>query len=94
MSRLDAEKERNDQILYQLLPKTVAEKMRAGMDPLTCCEVDIVFLAYAFFFIFYRLHFAVLKFGYVARFEQGACAVSRGFPIRFICFYTAHLIHK
>lgn len=39
-SLLDTWKRRGDDLLYSMIPKTVAEKLRNGKSPLSTCEVS------------------------------------------------------
>jgi len=39
MKRLDAEMKRSDELLSQMIPKTVAEKVKSGANPVETCEV-------------------------------------------------------
>lgn len=36
---LDRWKNKSDELLYSMIPQTVAERLRAGADPLSTCEV-------------------------------------------------------
>ena len=44
MSRLKDERQRTDQLLYQLLPKTVADQLRKGTSAVATCEVLFIAL--------------------------------------------------
>lgn len=37
-AELQAERQRTDEIVYQLLPKAVADKLRTGADALSTCQ--------------------------------------------------------
>ena len=37
--RLDDERKRADQLLYQMMPQPVADRLRSGEHPLATCEV-------------------------------------------------------
>jgi guanylate cyclase len=39
MKRLDDEMKRSDELLSQMIPKSVAEKVKAGLNPVETCEV-------------------------------------------------------
>lgn len=39
MKRLDEEMRRSDDLLSQMIPKSVAEKVKAGLNPVETCEV-------------------------------------------------------
>lgn len=36
---LDKWKQRGDELLYSMIPKTVADRLRSGTSPLSTCEV-------------------------------------------------------
>lgn len=38
---LDQWKKRGDQLLYSMIPKGIAEHLRAGKDPMAACQVNI-----------------------------------------------------
>lgn len=38
---LDTWKKRSDDLLYSMIPKTVADRLRSGQSPLSTCEVHI-----------------------------------------------------
>lgn len=40
---LDKWKKRGDELLYSMIPKTVAEKLRTGTSSLSTCEVRILY---------------------------------------------------
>lgn len=39
MRQLDEEKKRTDELLYQMIPKQVANRLRAGENPIDTCQV-------------------------------------------------------
>lgn len=39
---LDKWKRRGDDLLYSMIPKTVADRLRAGHSPLSTCEVLVI----------------------------------------------------
>ncbi|KAJ8299767.1 hypothetical protein KUTeg_023832 [Tegillarca granosa] len=39
MKKLDEERKRTDQLLYQMIPKPVADRLRKGDSPISTCEV-------------------------------------------------------
>ena len=39
MAKLDEEMKRTDQLLYQMIPRTVADRLRKGEPALNTCEV-------------------------------------------------------
>ena len=41
MAKLDEEMKRTDQLLYQMIPRTVADRLRKGEPALNTCEVWI-----------------------------------------------------
>ena len=40
MKRLDVEMKRTDQLLYQMIPKAVADRLRRGEPAMATCEVS------------------------------------------------------
>ena len=40
MKKLDVEMKRTDQLLYQMIPKTVADRLRGGEAVMNLCEVN------------------------------------------------------
>lgn len=42
MRKLDEEMKRTDELLYQMIPKQVADRLRAGENPIDTCEVSPV----------------------------------------------------
>lgn len=40
MKQLDAEMKRTDELLYQMIPKQVADRIRRGENPVDTCEVS------------------------------------------------------
>lgn len=40
MRKLDEEMKRTDELLYQMIPKQVADRLRAGENPIDTCEVN------------------------------------------------------
>lgn len=39
MRKLDEEMKRTDELLYQMIPKQVADRLRAGENPIDTCQV-------------------------------------------------------
>ena len=39
MRKLDEEMRRTDELLYQMIPKQVADRLRTGENPIDTCEV-------------------------------------------------------
>lgn len=48
MRKLDEEMKRTDELLYQMIPKQVADRLRNGENPIDTCEVS--FHEFNFFF--------------------------------------------
>lgn len=42
MRKLDEEMRRTDELLYQMIPKQVADRLRRGENPIDTCEVKII----------------------------------------------------
>ena len=40
MQRLDEEMKRTDELLYQMIPKSVADRLRKGENPVATCQVS------------------------------------------------------
>lgn len=40
MRKLDEEMRRTDELLYQMIPKQVADRLRRGENPIDTCEVS------------------------------------------------------
>jgi guanylate cyclase len=40
MKKLDEERRRTDELLYQMIPKQVADRIRNGENPVDTCEVS------------------------------------------------------
>ena len=40
MKNLDEEMKRSDELLGQMIPKSVAEKVKSGLNPVDTCEVQ------------------------------------------------------
>lgn len=40
MRKLDEEMRRTDELLYQMIPKQVADRLRTGENPIDTCEVN------------------------------------------------------
>lgn len=40
MRKLDEEMKRTDELLYQMIPKQVADRLRNGESPIDTCEVE------------------------------------------------------
>jgi len=43
MRKLDEEMKKTDELLYQMIPKKVADHLRAGGSPIDTCQVIFVF---------------------------------------------------
>lgn len=41
---LDRWKSRGDELLYSMIPRTVADRLRRGQSPLTTCQVSYLLL--------------------------------------------------
>ena len=41
MKKLDEEMNRSDELLSQMIPKQVVEKVKSGLNPIDTCEVRI-----------------------------------------------------
>jgi guanylate cyclase len=41
MKKLDAESKRTDELLYQMIPKKVADRLRSGEQVMSLCEVSL-----------------------------------------------------
>lgn len=48
---LDRWKSRGDELLYSMIPRTVADRLRRGQNPLTTCQV-FVFLIHIYFIMY------------------------------------------
>ena len=46
MRKLDEEMRRTDELLYQMIPKQVADRLRTGENPIDTCEVKIKIICY------------------------------------------------
>lgn len=44
MKKLDAEMKRTDLLLYQMIPKKIADRLRTGEKASNLCEVRLFFL--------------------------------------------------
>ena len=44
MKKLDEEMNRSDELLAQMIPKQVVEKVKSGLNPIETCEVRITWL--------------------------------------------------
>lgn len=42
MRKLDEEMKRTDELLYQMIPKQVADRLRNGESPIDTCEVRLI----------------------------------------------------
>lgn len=53
MRKLDEEMRRTDELLYQMIPKQVADRLRRGENPIDTCEVkyEIAFIQKNFYLI-------------------------------------------
>jgi len=49
MKKLDAEMKKTDLLLYQMIPKKIADRLRGGEKAANLCEVNI----YIYFFSFH-----------------------------------------
>lgn len=48
MRKLDEEMRRTDELLYQMIPKQVADRLRNGENPIDTCEVNSNIFIYLF----------------------------------------------
>ena len=48
MKKLDEEMRRTDELLYQMIPKQVADRIRVGESPVDTCEVCAAIIALDF----------------------------------------------
>ncbi|CAG0878897.1 unnamed protein product [Cyprideis torosa] len=48
MQKLDEEMKRTDELLYQMIPKTVADRLRKGENPVSTCQQPFLVLAISF----------------------------------------------
>ena len=44
MKKVDIEMKRSDELLSQMIPKAVADKVKKGLNPVDTCEVLILFM--------------------------------------------------
>jgi guanylate cyclase len=44
MKKVDIEMKRSDELLSQMIPKAVADKVKKGLNPVDTCEVFILFV--------------------------------------------------
>ena len=44
MKKLDEEMKRTDELLYQMIPKLVADRLRKGENPVDTCQVSLLSL--------------------------------------------------
>lgn len=51
MRKLDEEMKRTDELLYQMIPKQVADRLRRGENPIDTCEVIMGFLYFISWYI-------------------------------------------
>lgn len=51
MRKLDEEMKRTDELLYQMIPKQVADRLRNGESPIDTCEVRLIRVEGNFFFV-------------------------------------------
>jgi len=71
MKKLDDEMQRTDELLYQMIPKAVADRLRTGENPVDTCQV---FQSSSYYLsllsrlglLFYCSNFAVVVLGYLA----------------------------
>lgn len=49
MRKLDEEMRRTDELLYQMIPKQVADRLRRGENPIDTCEVQYYYRKIAIF---------------------------------------------
>ena len=43
MKKLDTEMKKADQLVYQMIPKKIADRLRAGENVMNLCEVKLIF---------------------------------------------------
>lgn len=48
MRKLDEEMRRTDELLYQMIPKQVADRLRRGENPIDTCEVQYYYRKWLF----------------------------------------------
>ena len=53
MKKLDDEMKRTDELLYQMIPKLVADRLRKGENPVDTCQVGENSFVFSFFFFFF-----------------------------------------
>ena len=58
MKQLDKEMQRTDELLYQMLPRVIAERLRSGDPSVTNCEVLQIILHYCIT-LYYKLHISI-----------------------------------
>lgn len=52
MRKLDEEMRRTDELLYQMIPKQVADRLRTGENPIDTCEVSRLFFYFMLSMLF------------------------------------------
>jgi hypothetical protein len=62
MAKLREERKRTDLLLYQLLPKTVADQLRKGESAVSSCEVlmKVNYMIYSLFYLAFRFGDAIV----------------------------------
>ena len=45
---LDRWKNKSDELLYSMIPQSVADRLRAGTSPLSTCEVNAIIIKFEF----------------------------------------------
>lgn len=61
MRKLDEEMRRTDELLYQMIPKQVADRLRRGENPIDTCEVWNEFSARGQSHLIHNLFFPPLR---------------------------------
>ena len=56
MKKLDDEMKRTDELLYQMIPKLVADRLRKGENPVDTCQVGESSFVFSFFFLINKYH--------------------------------------
>jgi len=51
MKKLDAEMKKTDLLLYQMIPKKIADRLRSGEKAANLCEVRNICIYFSFFFL-------------------------------------------
>lgn len=55
MRKLDEEMKRTDELLYQMIPKQVADRLRNGESPIDTCEVQLIRMEGNFFLFLFNI---------------------------------------